>query len=62
MNPVTGERAADRGVGFALEFEGLSYRYAGSDSVTLDRIDLSVQPGEFIVLAGGSRTRLYPVS
>ena len=23
MNPVTGERAADRGVGFALEFEGL---------------------------------------
>ncbi|HRV61327.1 MAG TPA: ABC transporter ATP-binding protein, partial [Solirubrobacterales bacterium] len=54
MNPVTGERAADRGVGFALEFEGLSYRYAGSDSVTLDRIDLSVQPGEFIVLAGGS--------
>ena len=50
MNPV----ASPARSGLALEFSGLEYAYSGSPRPALRRIDLAVEPGEFIVLAGGS--------
>ncbi|MBN8867711.1 MAG: ATP-binding cassette domain-containing protein [Solirubrobacterales bacterium] len=38
----------------ALEIEGLGYRYAGADRPSLTDVSLRIEPGEFIVLAGGS--------
>jgi energy-coupling factor transport system ATP-binding protein len=37
-----------------LQFEGLTYGYPGSRSPALEGVDLSVDPGEFVVLAGRS--------
>ena len=54
MNPVTAERSAGRRAGLALEFEGLGYRYSGSEVAALAEVSLAIEPGEFIVLAGGS--------
>lgn len=50
MNPVSTVPA----VGLALELSGFSCRYPGSADRALDGIDLKIEPGEFIVLAGGS--------
>ena len=50
MNPV----AAPKSAALALEFDRLGYRYAGSDRPALEDVDLAIEPGEFIVLAGGS--------
>lgn len=50
MNPVANPPRS----GHALEFSGLDYTYAGSTARALRGIDLAVEPGEFIVLAGGS--------
>jgi energy-coupling factor transport system ATP-binding protein len=38
----------------ALIADGLSYRYAGGGRPALDAVSLSVDPGEFVVLAGRS--------
>lgn len=48
MNPV----AAPRVQGLALEFSELTYRYSGASDPALDRVDLAIEPGEFVVLAG----------
>jgi energy-coupling factor transport system ATP-binding protein len=53
MNPVASQEAA-RKAGLALEFENLSYRYAGADEAALRDVSLTIEPGEFVVLAGGS--------
>jgi len=45
---------AERAVGLALELDRLSYRYAGAESLALEEVSLTIEPGEFIVLAGGS--------
>ena len=37
-----------------LRFAGLTYRYPGADAPALTDIDLAVEPGEFVVLAGRS--------
>ena len=50
MNPVASQRAS----GLALEFRDLGYRYSGAETPALEEIDLAVEPGEFIVLAGSS--------
>ncbi len=50
MNPVASPRVS----GHALEIEGLSYRYAGAEHAALTDVSLVIEPGEFIVLAGGS--------
>ena len=46
--------AAPRSAALALEFDQLGYRYTGSEHLALEDIDLAIEPGEFIVLAGGS--------
>jgi energy-coupling factor transport system ATP-binding protein len=38
----------------ALRFENVSYRYPGDGRPALDRIDLAVEPGQFVLLVGGS--------
>jgi len=38
----------------ALEVERLQYRYPGAAAMALDGIDLRLDPGEFVVLAGRS--------
>ena len=53
MNPVA-SREATRGAGLALEFENLGYRYAGAEAAALQGVSLAIEPGEFVVLAGGS--------
>ncbi len=53
MSPVASQEAGRRS-GLSLEFENLAYRYAGESEPALRGIDLSIEPGEFIVLAGGS--------
>lgn len=50
MNPVASRKAA----ALALEFKGLEYRYNGATELALEAIDLVIEPGEFIVLAGES--------
>lgn len=50
MSPVASQRTSR----LALEVKGLSYRYAGAGTPALQEIGLKVEPGEFIVLAGGS--------
>lgn len=50
MNPVASHQA----VGLALELDRLGYRYTGAESFALEEISLAIEPGEFIVLAGGS--------
>lgn len=35
-----------------IEFKAVSFRYAGSDSYALSEIDLSIQPGEIVLLTG----------
>lgn len=50
MNPVAELRAS----GLALEIDGLSYTYSGAPAPSLTEVDLTIEPGEFIVLAGGS--------
>ena len=50
MNPVAESTTTSP----ALEIEHLIYRYAGATSPALSDISLSIEPGEFIVLAGGS--------
>ena len=54
MNPTTAQPATDRRSSLALEFEGLGYRYSGADTMALEDVYLAIEPGEFIVLAGGS--------
>jgi energy-coupling factor transport system ATP-binding protein len=54
MNPVASEDRVGRQAGLALEFEGLGYRYTGAAAAALTGISLSVEPGEFVVLAGDS--------
>jgi energy-coupling factor transport system ATP-binding protein len=38
----------------ALAFEGVTYRYPGATAPSLRGVDLTIAPGEFVVLAGGS--------
>jgi len=38
----------------ALEIENLTYRYAGADEATLNDVSLTIDRGEFVVLAGRS--------
>jgi len=38
----------------ALEIERLEYRYPGAVATALDGVDLRIEPGEFVVLAGRS--------
>jgi energy-coupling factor transport system ATP-binding protein len=38
----------------ALRFENVSYRYPGDGRAALDRVELSVEPGQFVLLIGGS--------
>ena len=38
----------------ALEIEGLTYRYAGAGAATLKDVSLTIDRGEFVVLAGRS--------
>lgn len=40
--------------GPALQFDRMGYRYAGASDPALSEVTLKVEPGEFIVLAGGS--------
>jgi subfamily B ATP-binding cassette protein MsbA len=47
----TGEIARARG---AIEFRGVGFRYAGAAAPALERVDLSVEPGETIALVGPS--------
>lgn len=37
-----------------LSFNGVSYRYSGSDTWALKNLDLTVSPGEAVLVAGGS--------
>lgn len=59
MNPVARRHGQNvpkvaRGAGLALEFENLGYRYAGAEAAALQEVSLAIEPGEFVVLAGGS--------
>ncbi len=38
----------------ALEIERLDYRYPGAGALALEGLDLTIEPGEFVVLAGRS--------
>jgi len=50
MTPVAERTAA----GLALELDGLTYRYSGAPGPAIVDLTLAIEPGEFIVLAGGS--------
>jgi len=41
-------------VSAALRLDGVTYRYPGATAPALDAVDLVVEPGEFVVLAGAS--------
>jgi energy-coupling factor transport system ATP-binding protein len=53
VNPAVSQESARR-TGFALEFDNLGYRYAGARAAALEDVSLSIEPGEFVVLAGAS--------
>lgn len=50
MSPLASPRVS----GLALEISGLGYRYPEAARPALEEINLEIEPGEFIVLAGGS--------
>ncbi|HMT05025.1 MAG: ATP-binding cassette domain-containing protein [Solirubrobacterales bacterium] len=50
MSPAASQRTSR----FALEVSELTYRYSGASLPALQEASLAVEPGEFIVLAGGS--------
>jgi subfamily B ATP-binding cassette protein MsbA len=60
LEPDNGRRTIERARG-ELVFEGVGFRYAGSERAALRGIDLSVSPGETVALvgpSGGGKTSL----
>jgi energy-coupling factor transport system ATP-binding protein len=52
--PALRRPQGDRAIAALLTFEGVTYAYAGAARPALRDVDLVVEPGEFVVLAGPS--------